>query len=76
MLIMTTLQSWQTIIVCVVIAAALMWVVYELDKVLNARATKKAETAPEAKPARHLSLVPPLSEPAPQPLYDWEKQGI
>lgn len=76
MLIMTTLQSWQTIIVCVVIVALLIWVVIEADKKMAERAAERAAASAEPDSPRHLTLVSALPEPTPQPLYDWEKQGI
>ncbi|WP_311245405.1 MULTISPECIES: hypothetical protein [unclassified Microbacterium] len=76
---MTTYQSWQTLLVFLVIAIAIVALVIQLERRRRWRAEQVAagETADTTgdgqKPVRHLHLVP---KPAPQPIYDWEKQGI
>lgn len=77
MFLMDPSRSWQTIVLLAVIVACIVWLVVQLEKRRIWRADQLAaqseEPATDAPKRRHLTLVP---QPAPQPLYDWQKQGI
>lgn len=87
---MTTLQSWSTMLLLVLLAAALVWLIHELaqwranrDRLAAAPATTNVNTplatVTELRPVKrgaHLTLVQDLPRDASLTPYDWKIQGL
>lgn len=78
---MTPYQSWTTLLVLVLLAAAVLWLAHELS---GARAERQSDRSAAAPLARvtilstngELSLVQDLPATPSPALYDWQIQGL